>query len=105
MESFHEFELLGDESAVATTIELLAAIVGAAGEPVLAVRLHAAAAAALARLDMPIQVALRDRHNSSIAALREALGPSFDEAWQTGSALLPADVPALVSPLTVATVR
>jgi predicted ATPase len=105
MESFHEFQLFGDESAVATTIELLAAIVGAAGEPVLAVRLHAAAAAALARLDMPIQVALRDRHNSSIAALREALGPSFDEAWQTGSALLPADVPALVSPLTAATVR
>ena len=57
------------------------------------------------RLDMPIQVSLRDRHNRSTAALRGVLGPSFDDAWQTGSALLPADVAALVSPLTVATMR
>jgi tetratricopeptide (TPR) repeat protein len=100
LESFAEFRALGDEHAVATTIELLATIVETAGEAELAVRLHAAAVAALERLQTPMQLSQRDRHARDVGELRLTLGSGFDEAWRDGSALAADDIARLVAPLT-----
>jgi tetratricopeptide (TPR) repeat protein len=95
--SLKEFLDVGDETGVATAIEQLAGITGVTGDGVRAARLHGAAAALFERLAVPIPVSLHERHEQSVAALREALGGSFEIEWRAGRATLPEDVLASVS--------
>jgi hypothetical protein len=87
-ESLQIFAALGDEEGIATTLEMLASIAGLSGDPRLAVRLHGAAAARWKELAMPIPVALTSRHETSLAALRAALGDAdFETEREAGRTL------------------
>jgi predicted ATPase len=86
-QSLSEFHNLHDATGVATTIEMLASTFRMAGDANRAACLHGAAAAALECVGIPIPLSLQVRHDASLAALREALGPTFDAEWQAGKAM------------------
>jgi predicted ATPase len=96
-ESLKEFLGVGDETGIATAIEQFAGIARVAGDAARAARLHGAAAAQFERLAVPIPVSLHERHERSVAALREALGSSFESEWRAGTMMTPADILASAS--------
>ena len=87
-ESLQIFTALGDEEGIATTLEMLASVARASNDARLAARLHGAAAARWAELVLPLPLALARRHETSITALRDALGAAeFDTEWEAGRRL------------------
>lgn len=83
-ESLSEFTELGDNSGVAFTLELLALIASAGGALETAVHFHAAADALSSQIEQPLQHVLRDRHETSVAQLRQQFGSAFARHWQAG---------------------
>jgi hypothetical protein len=86
-ESLDLFIQQEDEEAIAATLEILALVAHAIGDLKMAVRFHAAADALLARLELPLQMVLSTRHETSVARLCEQLGPGIQQHWESGCAL------------------
>ena len=87
-ESVAIFEAVGERSAIAASVEPLAAALAASGAPAQAACLWGAMASVRESIAAPLEAGERAARERDVAAARAALGEhAFESAWQAGRAM------------------